>query len=94
MTHFTFKQFIHILIGKILSYRLNFSKLNFKYGTQIKGKWLQLISVLDPDGDPHKKCLLDPDPHGQMRIRIQEVKKHRKCTDSLGEYITSFVLLT
>ena len=27
-----------------------------------------------------KICLLDPDPHGQMRIRIQEVKKPRKCT--------------
>ena len=32
-----------------------------------------------------KKCLLDPDPHGQMRIRIQEVKKPRKCTGSLGK---------
>ena len=26
-----------------------------------------------------------PDPHGQLRIRIQEVKKPRKCTGSLGE---------
>ena len=32
-----------------------------------------------------KICLLDPDPHGQMLIRIQEVKKPRKYTDSLGE---------
>ena len=30
--------------------------------------------------DPHKEMPPDPDPHGQMRIRIQEVKKHRKCT--------------
>ena len=29
-----------------------------------------------------KICLLDPDPHGQMWIRIQEVKKPRKCTSS------------
>ena len=29
-----------------------------------------------------KKCHLDPDPHGQMRIRIQEVKKPRKRTGS------------
>ena len=35
-----------------------------------------------------KICLLDPDPHGQMRIRIQEVKKPRKYTGSLGEYRT------
>ena len=37
-----------------------------------------------------KICLLDPDtdPHGQMRIRIQEVKKPRKCTGSLGLYRT------
>ena len=32
-----------------------------------------------------KKCHLDPDPHGQIRIRIQEVRKLRKCTGSLGE---------
>ena len=33
-----------------------------------------------------KICLLDPDLHGQMRIRIQEVNKPRKNTGSLGEY--------
>ena len=33
-----------------------------------------------------KKCLQDPDPHGQMRIRIQEAKKPTKCTVSLGEH--------
>ena len=33
-------------------------------------------------------CLLDPDPHGQMRIQIQEVKSRRKRTGSLGEYRT------
>ena len=27
----------------------------------------------------------DADPHGQMRIRIKEVKKPRKCTGSFGE---------
>ena len=35
-----------------------------------------------------KKCLLDPDLHGQMQIRIQEVKKPKKCTGSLGKYRT------
>ena len=35
-----------------------------------------------------KKCLLDPDPYEQMRIRIQELKKPRKCTGSLGEHRT------
>ena len=35
-----------------------------------------------------KICLLDPDSHGQMRIQIQEVKKPRKCSPSLGEYRT------
>ena len=37
-----------------------------------------------------KICLLDSDPHRQMRIwiRIQEVKKPRKYTGSLGEYRT------
>ena len=34
-----------------------------------------------------QKCLLDPDPHGQMQIRIQiqEVKKPRKCLFCLFE---------
>ena len=34
------------------------------------------------------KGLPDPDPHGQMRNRIQEVKKPRKYTGLLGEYRT------
>ena len=33
-----------------------------------------------------KSSVSDPDPHGQKRIRIQEVKKSRKYTGSLGEY--------
>ena len=32
--------------------------------------------------------LPDPVPHGQMRIRIQEVTKPRKSKSSLGEYRT------
>ena len=35
-----------------------------------------------------KKCL--PDPHGQMRIRIHEVKKPRKCTELEEEMEGSF----
>ena len=31
-----------------------------------------------------KICLLDQDPHGQMRIRIQEVKKPRNHMDIFG----------
>ena len=35
-----------------------------------------------------KKCRLDPDPHGQMRIQVQEIKKPSKCTGSLGKNST------
>ena len=33
------------------------------------------LRVPDPDGAAFKKAP-DPDPHGQMRIRVQEVKKN------------------
>ena len=40
-----------------------------------------------------KICLLDPDPQGQMRIRIHEVKKPRKYTVSLDGNIKVRILL-
>ena len=40
-------------------------------------------SVSDPD------LQKDPEPHGEMRIQIQELNKPRKYTGSLGEYRTS-----
>ena len=44
------------------------------------------IATSVADTDPNKK--VPPDPHGQMRIRIREVKKPRKYTSLLGEYKT------
>ena len=38
-----------------------------------------------------KICFLDPDLHGQMWI--QDLKKPRKCTGSLGEYSTGRIKL-
>ena len=35
-----------------------------------------------------KISLQDPDPYGQLRIRIEEVKKPRKYTGSVDEYRT------
>ena len=46
----------------------------------VSKQWIWLVGLETSVADP------DPDPHGQMRIRIQEVKKPRKCTGSLGEY--------
>ena len=48
--------------------------------------------IFYPDPALGKSSVSDPDPHKDMppvpRIRIQEVKKPRKCSDSLGQYRT------
>ena len=56
-----------------------------------RSAWIRLDPHLkSPPGSGSGSAWTDADPdlHGQVRIRIQEVKKPRKCTSSWGEYIT------
>ena len=66
------------------------NRINYSYRQKVQD-WRQKFSVSDPD--PHKEMPSGSgsawtDDAEQMRIRIQDVKKPRKCTGSLGEYRT------
>ena len=85
-------------------YRLRFKRCFFLIRLSSTGyirKWWLIVNKVDERYQPRfnrnniLSSVADPDPHGsafkksfRIRIRIQEVKKPRKCTGSWGEYRT------